>query len=165
MFNLFKDTVVAGKASTEIQCSNEKLFDFIGNQLLTNYPRWSPEVRELEQLTPGSITQGTLCRQVRVDQGNQSESTFKVVIFNPTSRICFEGVSNPFRCDYVLEATDQNATRISLTFELLRLELYMRPFEKLIRFAVQDGSERTLRNIRKLIEAEHCGQEKPQPGF
>ncbi len=165
MFNLFNDTSVAGKASTEIQCSSEKLFDFIGNHLLKNYPRWSPEVRELEQLTPGAIAQGTLCRQVRVDQGNQSESTFKVVIFNPASRICFEGISNPFRCDYVLETIDQNATRISFTFELLSLELHMRPFEKLIRFAVQDGTERTVRNIRKLVEAEHWDQEKPQPSF
>ncbi|MDT8364711.1 MAG: polyketide cyclase [Nitrosomonas sp.] len=153
MFNLFNDIPVVGKANAEIQCSSEKLFDFIGHNLLTNYPRWSPEVRELEQLTPGAITQGTLCRQVRVDQGNQSESTFKIVVFNPISRICFEGVSNPFRCDYVLETIDQTATRISFTFELLSLELYMRPFEKLIRFAVQDGTERTVHNIRKLVEA------------
>ncbi len=153
MFNLFNDTPVAGKASTEIQCPSEKLFDFIGNHLLTNYPKWSPEVVELEQLSTGSITQGTLCRQVRVDQGNRSESTFKVVVFSPVSRICFEGVSNPFRCDYVLEVVDQSATRLSFIFELLSLELHMRPFEKLIRFAVQDGTERTVRNIRKLIEA------------
>lgn len=165
MFNLFNDTSVTGKASTEIRCPREKIFDFIGNNLLTNYPRWSPEVRELEILTPGPIMQDSLCRQVRVDQGNRSESTFRVAIFEPASRICFEGVSNPFRCDYLLEAIDQDTTHISFTFELLSLELHMRPFEKLIRFAIQDGAERTVRNIRKLIEAEHQGQAKPQPSF
>jgi hypothetical protein len=154
MFNLFSNTPVVGKSSTEIQCPSEIIFDFIGTNLLTNYPKWSPEVRELEKLSNDPVTQGTLFRQVRVDQGNRSESTFKVTIFNPVSRICFEGVSNPYRCDYVLEVIDSTSARISFTFELLSLELHMRPFEKLIRFAVQDGTERTVRNIRKLVEAE-----------
>lgn len=154
MFNLFNDTPVVGKASMEIHCSCEIIFDFIGTNLLINYPRWSPEVRELEKLTDGPVAQGALFRQVRVDQGNRSESTFKVTIFNPATRICFEGISNPYRCDYVLEAVDPTSARISFTFELLHLELYMRPFEKLIRFAVQDGTERTVRNIRRLVEAE-----------
>jgi hypothetical protein len=30
----------------------------------------------------------------------------------------------------------------------------MRPFEKLIRVAVQDGAERTVRNLKRLIETE-----------
>lgn len=153
MFNLFNDTPVVGKASTEILCPTEMVFSFIGSNLLTNYPRWSPEVRELEKLTEGAVEQGSLFRQVRVDQGNRSESTFKVTIFKPATRICFEGVSNPYRCDYVLEVIDPTTTRLSFTFELLSLELHMRPFEKLIRLAVQDGTERTVRNIRRLVES------------
>ncbi|HRQ05145.1 SRPBCC family protein [Nitrosomonas halophila] len=154
MFNLFNDTPVVGKASTEILCPTDIVFSFIGANLLTNYPRWSPEVRELEKLTEGDVAQGSLFRQVRVDQGNRSESTFKVTAFKPVTRICFEGVSNPYRCDYVLEVVDANTTRLSFTFELLKLEMHMRPFEKLICFAVQDGTERTVRNIRKLVESE-----------
>ena len=95
MLGLFKDTPVIGKANTIIQIPSDKLFNFIGNDLLINYPRWSPEVKELEKLTDGPIKLGTLCRQVRIDQGNRSESTFKVKVFNAGSRICFEGVSNP----------------------------------------------------------------------
>lgn len=153
MFNLFNDRPVVGKASSLIHQPDEYVFNFIGTDLLANYPRWSPEVRELEKLTDGPLGLGTLCRQVRVDQGNRSESTFKVVIFEPYARIRFDGVSNPFRCDYVLESTDSTSTQITFTFELLSLELHMRPFEKLIRIAVQDGAERTVRNIKKLIEA------------
>ncbi len=154
MFNLFNDKPVVGKASTVIRESEESVFNFIGTDLLANYPRWSPEVRELEKLTDGPLGLGTLCRQVRIDQGNRSESTFKVVIFEPCMRIRFDGVSNPFRCDYVLESADPASTQITFTFELLSLELHMRPFEKLIRIAVQDGAERTVRNIKRLIEAE-----------
>ena len=154
MFNLFSDKPVVGKASSVIRQSDEYVFNFIGIDLLVNYPRWSPEVRELEKLTEGPLGLGTLCRQVRVDQGNRSESTFKIVIFEPYAQIRFDGVSNPFRCDYLLESNDATSTQVTFTFELLSLELHMRPFEKLIRIAVQDGAERTVRNIKRLIEAE-----------
>ena len=154
MLGLFKDSPVIGKASAIIQSPTDKLFNFIGNDLLINYPRWSPEVKELEKLTDGPIKLGTVCRQVRVDQGNRSESTFKVKFFDIGARICFEGVSNPYRCDYVIESVNASDSRITFIFELLSLDLHVRPFEKLVRIAVQDGTERTVKNIKKLIEAE-----------
>ncbi|MDH5479857.1 MAG: SRPBCC family protein [Nitrosomonas sp.] len=155
MLGLFKKTPVVGKASALIKSPSDKLFHFIGTDLLINYPRWSPEVRELEKLTDGPIKQNTLCRQVRVDQGNRSESTFKVNVFDVGTRICFEGTSNPYRCDYVIEPVNEGESRITFIFEMLDLDLHMKPFEKLIRIAIQDGTDRTVRNIKKLIEAEH----------
>ena len=154
MLGLFKDNPVVGKASTVIQSPNDKLFDFIGNNLLTNYPKWSPEVKELEILTDGPVTIGTVCRQVRIDQGNRSESTFKVKIFDSGMRICFEGVSNPYRCDYLIESLDSSDSRLTFVFELLSLDLHVRPFEKLVRIAIQEGTERTVKNIKKIIETE-----------
>ena len=154
MLGLFKDNPVVGKASTVIQSPNDKLFDFIGNNLLTNYPKWSPEVKELEILTDGPVTIGTVCRQVRIDQGNRSESTFKVKIFDSGMRICFEGVSNPYRCDYLIESLDSSDSRLTFIFELLSLDLHVRPFEKLVRIAIQEGTERTVKNIKKIIETE-----------
>ncbi len=154
MLGLFKDSPVIGKASAIIKVSSNQLFNFIGNDLMTNYPRWSPEVKEFEKLTDGPVKLGTICRQVRIDQGNRSESTFKVNVFNEGSRICFEGISNPYRCDYVIESINPADSRITFTFELLSLDLHVRPFEKLVRIAVQDGTERTVHNIKKLIEAE-----------
>lgn len=156
MFGLLKQTPVVGKADTLIHSPSDKLFNFIGVNLLDNYPRWSPEVKDLEKLTDGPIKVGTLCRQVRVDQGRRSESTFKVKIFDAGSRICFEGVSNPYRCDYVIEPIDEKSSRMTFVFELLDLEMHMKPFEKLIRIAVQDGTERTVQNIKKIIEIENA---------
>jgi hypothetical protein len=157
MLGFFKDTPVIGKANTIIQTPSDKLFNFIGNDLLINYPRWSPEVKELEKITDGPIRLGTLCRQVRIDQGNRSESTFKVKVFDAGARICFEGVSNPYRCDYVIEPINASDSRITFIFELLSLDLHVRPFEKLVRIAVQDGTDRTVKNIKKLIESEQAG--------
>jgi len=157
MLGFFKDAPVIGKANTIIQTPSDKLFNFIGNDLLINYPRWSPEVKELEKITDGPIRLGTVCRQVRIDQGNRSESTFKVKVFDAGARICFEGVSNPYRCDYVIEPINASDSRITFIFELLSLDLHVRPFEKLVRIAVQDGTDRTVKNIKKLIESEQAG--------
>ena len=156
MFGLLKETPVVGKASILIQCPNDQLFNFIGTNLLENYPRWSPEVKSLEKLTDGPIKQGTLIRQVRVDQGNRSESTFKVNVFDSGARICFKGVSNPYRCDYVIETANSTNSRITFVFELLDLDFHVKPFEKLVRIAIQGGTETTVKNIKNLIEAERA---------
>ena len=162
MFGLLKDIQVTGKAGAVIQRQCDDIFNFVGTNFFKNYPRWSPEVLDLKSLTEGPMRLGTLCRQVRIDQGNRSESTFKVTAFQPDRRICFEGVSNPYRCDYILEpASPASASRITFTFELLRLELYMKPFEKLVRLAVQDGTDRTVRNIKQLIENETVESSAP----
>ena len=155
MFGLLKDVQVTGKANTVINCKCDIVFNFVGANFFKNYPRWSPEVKDLKMLSSAPVKIGTLCKQVRVDQGNRSESTFKVTAFTEGRRVCFEGTSNPFRCDYVLEpVTQENSSRITFTFELLKLEMYMKPFEKLVRMAIQDGAEKTVLNIKKLVEEE-----------
>jgi hypothetical protein len=62
--------------------------------------------------------------------------------------------------DYQFDAASQH-TRLTFTFELRRIDLIMRPFEKLIRTAVQEGAERTVRNLKRLIEAE-CAPPRPE---
>lgn len=156
MFGLGESSPVVAKASIVINRPADEVFHFIGGNFFVNYPRWSPEVQELKQISPGEVKVGTRARQVRVDQGHRSESIFAVTSFLPGQRVCFEGVSNPFRCDYELKLNpaEPSFTRVTFTFELPKLELFMRPFEKLIRVVVQDGAERTVRNLKRLIEAE-----------
>jgi hypothetical protein len=45
-------------------------------------------------------------------------------------------------------------TRLTFTFELTRIDFFMRPFEKLIRIAIHDGAGRVVRNIKGLVERE-----------
>ena len=148
--------MVRGKASTLIARPAEQVFDFIAVDFLENYQRWSPEVLSLESKTQGPVRVGTTCRQVRVDQGRRTESTFRVSRFEPGKRVEFEGMSNPFRVSYELAPT-ADKTRLTFTFELSRLELFMRPFEKLIRIAMADGAEKVVRNIKRLVETEIPG--------
>lgn len=155
MFGFNESSPVVARASVVVDRSADEVFKFIGEEFFTNYPRWSPEVQELKQLSTGLVKEGVRARQVRVDQGHRNESTFVVTIFQSGQRVCFEGVSNAYRCDYELMALKPAAsTRITFTFELPTLELFMRPFEKLIRVVVQDGAERTVRNLKRLIETE-----------
>jgi hypothetical protein len=145
---------VMAKASTVIKKPVEEVFHFIGEEFFDNYPKWSPEVVELKALSDGPLKLGAMARQVRVDHGHRTESTFAVTDFQPNRRISFSGVSNAYRCTYEFEtaAAPMTATRVAFTFELPELELFMRPFEKLIRVAVQDGAERVVKNLKGLIE-------------
>ena len=145
--------MVKAQASTLIARPPEQVFTFIAVDFLKNYRRWSPEVIYLESKSTGPIRVGTTCRQVRIDQGRRTESTFRVSRFEPEKRVDFEGTSNPFRVSYQLDPAAEK-TRLTFTFELSRLELFMRPFEKLIRIAMAEGAERVVRNIKRLIETE-----------
>ena len=154
MFNLGSKAPIIGKATITIGEAPENVFRFIGDEFFINYPKWSPEVVELASLTDGPVRLGTVARQVRVDQGHRTMSTFKVTIFEPSQRLCFVGQTDPYRCIYDLQHAENGlSTRLTFTFELLELLLFMRPFEKLIRLVVQDGAERTARNVKRLIEA------------
>ncbi|WP_374566946.1 SRPBCC family protein [Nitrosomonas sp.] len=155
MLNLGSTDPVIGRANTIVSCPAAELFRFLGDGLFDNYPKWSPEVKELEQLTPGPVRLGTEGRQVRVDQGRRSESKFKISTFEPGQRITLVGVSDPFRCTYELqEINPSQSTKLTFSFELLEILAIMRPFEGLVRVAIKDGAERTVQNIKRLAEAE-----------
>ena len=131
-----------------------RVFQFVALDFVVNYPRWSPEVLRLEALSPGPVRPGFQARQVRVDQGRRSESKFKISAFEPGQRITLVGVSDPFRCTYELqEITPAQSTKLTFTFELLEILAIMRPFEGLVRVAIKDGADKTVQNIKRLVEA------------
>lgn len=153
MFNLGPSEPVVGKATILMEHPAIKVFKFIGEDLFLNYPKWSPEVKELEQIGNGPVKLGTMARQVRVDLGHRSESKFRITIYEPHRRLAFAGISEPFRCIYELE-DDNGKVMLHFTFELLELNVFMRPFEQVIRTAVQDGAKRAVQNIKHLVEAD-----------
>lgn len=150
--------MVKVRASILIERAPEAIFGFIADDFARNYRRWSPEVQRLEILTPGPLRVGTRARQVRVDQGRRTDTTFRVVTLEPPRQVCFVETRDRFRIEYLLDPVghdpDGGPTRLTLHFQLTRLELYMRPFEKLIGSAVQRGATRAVRNIKGLVEAE-----------
>ncbi len=154
MFGLTSSRGASGAGSIVINQPVDKVFNFIAVDFFENYPRWSPEVQELELLSPPPLQLNSLVRQVRIDNGQRSESTFKITTFKVCEKLVFEGVSNAYRCTYDFTPTNQSAnTHVTFMFELLKLELFMLPFEKLIHIAVEEGAKRTVRNLKNLIES------------
>jgi hypothetical protein len=153
--------MVKARASTLIATSTERVFEFVVSDFAANYRRWSPEVERLDLLTPGPMRVGSRARQIRCDRGRRSDTTFRVVALEPHNRVGFAECSNLFVIDYLMDPIDEQ-TRLTFVFELTRMELYMRPFEKLIRRAIQDGAERTVRNIKALVERASALPVNPQ---
>ena len=146
--------MVKAQASIDIERSPESVYRFIAEDFAQNYPRWSPEVKTLQITTEGPLRVGSVGRQVRVDQGRRTESVFRITKMQPPQRLTFESNSPNFLVDYHFAPHADERTRLTFTFELRRLDLVMRPFEKLIRHAVQDGARRTVHNLKRLIESE-----------
>ena len=145
--------MITAKADALVFQDIEPVFRFVALNFLSNYPRWSPEVIDLQPLSTGPIQPGYQARQVRVDQGHKTESTFEVSELIPLKRVTFKGITAPYCSIY--EFADRNAsTQLSFTFELYQIEPRMRPFEKLIRIALQDGAKRTVKKLKLLIERE-----------
>ena len=145
--------MITAKADVLVFQKIEPVYRFIALDFVTNYPRWSAEVVELKPLSTGPVQLGFKARQVRVDQGHKTDSIFEVSELEPLKRVCFKGVSAPYRSLYEFDNLSPS-TRVTFTFELETLEPRMRPFEKLVRMALQDGAKSTVRKLKLLIEKE-----------
>lgn len=146
--------MVKVQTSIEIDRPPESVYRFMAEGFERNYPRWSPEVKELQIQTQGPVRVGTQARQVRVDQGRRTESVFRITQMKPAQRLSFEGQSPNFWVDYRFAPQNGDRTELTFTFELRRLELMLRPFERLIQQAVQSGAKRTVQNLKRLIETD-----------
>ena len=143
---------VAGQAEDVVACPPSRAYEFIGGGFFEKYPKWCPQVVELEQLSAPPVGEGTKGRQVTRDRGIDSESTFEVSQFVPARTFEIAGVSEPFRSSYEFHEDEAGHTRIVFTFELKEIDLVMRPFQKLIRNALQEGAVQTIENIKQLLE-------------
>lgn len=155
MFSLGSHSPVIENASILIHRPPAAVFHFIGYEFFHNYPRWSPEVQELSRIDSGTIRAGARARQVRMDLGHRSESLFTLTVFQPYRRVSFQEDSCRFRCDYTIESVASGLEAIlSFSFAIPKLELFLLPFEGLIRETVQHGVARTVHQLKRLIESE-----------
>jgi hypothetical protein len=154
--------MVKTQAQTLIRLPHAEVFAFVVDDFLTNYPRWSPEVQSLQAMTEGPIRVGWVGRQVRVDQGRRTDTRFRVTALEPGRRVLFKGTTDPYVIEYLFDPIGEH-THLTFRFELGHLNLALRPFEKLIRVAAQDGAERVIRNLKGIIELERSDRAAPAP--
>ena len=146
---------ISGEASIEINKPAKDVFSFVAENLFVNYPKWAVEVIELQPLDGDQVFIGAKAKQIRKDNDTVVESIFEITEYKPDLALIFQGLTAPYKHTYLVEANEQsNPTRLTFRFELLEIEIFMRPFEKLIRVAIEDGVENTVENIKDLLTQE-----------
>jgi len=147
---------IAGEACIDIDKPVDDVFHYVGENFFENYPKWAVEVVDFEPLDGKEVFIGAKAKQIRNDNNGEIESVFEITEYQLKSKLIFQGLTQPYKHSYLLEAIqeDRRPTRLTFRFEFLELEVFMRPFEKLIRCAIEDGAENTVENIRNLILVE-----------
>lgn len=145
---------LVGEASVDIDKPSHEVFHYVGKNFFDNYPKWAVEVVEFEPLDGKEIFIGAKAKQIRKDNGAKVASIFAITDYEPQLKLILQGFADPYRQSYLLENNDLQPTRLTFRFELLELDIFMRPFAKLIRSAIEDGAENTVENIKNLIIAE-----------
>ncbi len=147
---------VMGEASIEIDKSIHAVFSYIGKNFFDNYPKWAVEVVEFEPLDGKEVFMGAKAKQIRKANGTKVESVFTITHYEPHFKIIFQGLAEPYKQSYLVETNEYaSSTRLIFRFELVELDIFMRPFEKLIRAAIEEGAENTVEIIKNLI-VEEC---------
>ena len=143
--------MIAAEASVLIQRPVERVFRFVATDFFLNYPKWSPEVVELEKTSQEPVSVGTTGRQVRLDQGRRSESLFRVTTFEPHRRIAFASTSGlQFRASYTFESLPEGTRVIfGLEIQVDGLPFLLKP---VIGGMVRNGTKQVVRNIKALLE-------------
>lgn len=155
MFTFDLSKSVIGKASIKIDRPVTEVFDFVAVHFFENYTKWALEVVEFKPINDNPMKVGALARQTRIDQGQKIESTFEVVVMEPDELLVLNGLSEPYRNSYQFHSIHNDEEMLlTFSFELLELEVFMRPFEKLIRAAIEEGAENTVQNIRNLLSVD-----------
>lgn len=152
MFGLGTAPPVKGSASVAVTQTVDTVYEFVVRDFFSNYQKWAPQVVELEPKGPTPVRPGVRARQVTLDRGMRSESTFEVSEVEPPRRLVIKGVSESFRSTYQFESRSEEETEVTFEFEMRELDLSMRPFAKLIRMTLQDGAEQTIANLKILLE-------------
>lgn len=143
---------ILGESSVVINKPIDETFEYIAEHFFDNYPKWAVDLIALEPLDGREIFVGAKAQQVRRDQGKEVKSTFQVSDYQPTKLFSCKGISAEYVDHYQFDAIQNGSfTQLTYTFELLNVELFMRPFEKLIRVAIEDGAETTTDNIKSLL--------------
>lgn len=129
----------------------EDVYRFVATDFFENYPKWSPEVCELEKLSNGQMRVGVLGRQVRSDGGYRTEARFQVTHFTPLVELRFASRTTPrfdVRYRFDREVSD---TRLTFNFNL-ELPFLIRPLRHRVGEVVTRGGSRVLHNLKILLE-------------
>lgn len=143
---------IAAEMTATVRQDQVKVFEFIADNFHENYQRWMTDVVELEPLDGIPLRKGSRVRQVRLENEEPVTSTFEVLEFEKSDLFSFQGIDMPYKQIYRIESLGPTETNVTFRFELLEVELFMRPFVKLLRSAISEGVETTVMTLTSLLE-------------
>lgn len=143
---------IAAEMSATVEQDQTKVFEFIADNFHENYQRWMTDVVELEPLDGIPLRKGSRVRQVRLENEEPVTSTFEVLEFQKSDLFSFQGIDMPYKQIYRIESLGPSKSHVTFRFELLEVELFMRPFVKLLRSAISEGVETTVLTLTSLLE-------------
>ena len=152
MFGFISQKNIAVTANGIVEKPAEEIFGFIAPRFFENYAKWCPEVIEIECLSEAPVHQNSRGRQVTSDHGVETESDFEVSEFISNEKFAIAGIHEPFTSSYEITPLGPDMCRLAFSFEIKELDIVMRPFQKLIKIALQEGAARTVENIKQLLE-------------
>lgn len=143
---------ISGEASVEIDKTPEEVFSFVADHFFENYPKWAADVVHLEPLESNEVFVGNKAKQIKDDNGSIVESIFEITEYQPYIKFIFQGITSPYKHIYMINYdAESQKCQLTFRFELLDIDVFMRPFQKLIRVAIEDGAESSVENIKQLL--------------
>lgn len=156
MFGTLASKSIAGSADGVVERPASEIFKFIAPGFFENYTKWCPEVVKLESLSETPVQQSSRGKQLTLDRGVETESSFEVSEYVSDEKFVITGLTDPFTSSYQIVPLGPDKCRLVFSFEIKEIDLLMRPFQKLIKRALEEGASRTVGNIKFLLE-------NPQP--
>ncbi len=144
--------MVTIEANATIDRPVEDVWKFMSD--FSNTPKWSPDIVEMKQTSPGSLGVGTT---LLIRHPKQS-LTGRVTEYEPNRSFVFEVASGPARgtkVGYRMEGIEQN-TRLTYTFDF-KLEGFYRLLGPLVTGRAtkrgQAEAEANVRNVKRILES------------
>jgi hypothetical protein len=135
--------------SQVIDRSVADVFHFYAHEHVRNHPRWDPDI-ELEQISDGPISVGTIIRRRNSRSGTPIEGTMEVVEYEPNQSIAMIIHDGPveMRGRTTFESVSNNQTTLTTFIEFPGMD------ESIDKSFLLSRLERSGRNMKQLIESE-----------
>jgi hypothetical protein len=126
-----------------------EVFHFYAHEHVRNHPRWDPDM-QLKQVSDGPIGVGTIINRLNSRSGAPVEGRMEVVEFEPDQAFGVVIHDGPveMRGRATFEAAGHDRATLTINLELPGMD------ESMDTSLLTSGIERSLRNIKQLIESE-----------
>ena len=137
---------IKAQASGIIEHPVAKVFQFHARDHVRNHHSWDPDI-QLEQVTDGPMSVGTLIKRVNSRSGKPVEGTMEVVEFEPEQAVTMLIHDGPVKmiARATYEAVSEDRTRLTMKVEFPDME-------EMDTDMLESAMQTSIRNIDQLLK-------------